>query len=215
MSCIRYAVGAALATAGCLVGLVPDACGDTDGDAAAAKPARLWRQDDQMRFVWATVDPILPDLVKQGFNTIITCTGPAYDLEKDAPVANLDKFCEKRKKRLDFIQSLGLTLFEQPPYAHNPAMDARFPRVNRDGSLAKRKKNPDAANPEYQAIIRRAFEAEAKTIAGHPVVFGLQTSSEVHDFSQISLTEKTAADWNPCAGTDICDFSRGTIGKDK
>ena len=207
MSCMRYAVGAALVTAGCLVGLVPNACGDTDGDAAAAKPARLWRQDDQMRFVWATVDPILPDLVKQGFNTIITCTGPAYDLEKDAPVANLDKFCEKRKKRLDFIQSLGLTLFEQPPYAHNPAMDARFPRVNRDGSLAKRKKNPDAANPEYQAIIRRAFEAEAKTIAGHPVVFGLQTSSEVHDFSQISLTEKTAADWKAYSGMDIPEYA--------
>ena len=158
-----------------------------------AKPARLWRSDDQMRFLWATVDPILPDLVKQGFNAIITCTGPAYNLEKDAPVANLDKFCQKRKERLDFIQSLGLTLFEQPPYAHNPAMDERFMRVNRDGSPAKRKRNPDAANPEYQAIIRRAFEAEAKTIAGHPVVFGLQTSSEVHDFSQISLTAKTAA----------------------
>ena len=207
MSCMRYAVGAALATAGCLIGFVPDACGDTVGDAAAAKPARLWRQDDQMRFVWATVDPILPDLVKQGFNTIITCTGPAYDLEKDAPVANLDKFCEKRKKRLDFIQSLGLTLFEQPPYAHNPAMYARFPRVNRDGSPAKRKRNADAANPEYQAIIRRAFETEAKTIAGHPVVFGLQTSSEVHDFSQISLTEKTAADWKAYSGMDIPEYA--------
>ena len=80
---------------------------------------RLWRPDDQMRFVWATVDPILPDLVRQGFNAIITCTGPAYDLEKDAPVANLEAFCSKRKKRLDFIHSLGLTLFEQPPYAQD------------------------------------------------------------------------------------------------
>ena len=168
---------------------------------------RLWRPDDQMRFVWATVDPILPDLVRQGFNAIITCTGPAYDLEKDAPVANLEAFCSKRKKRLDFIHSLGLTLFEQPPYAHNRAMEERFPRVNRDGSPAKRKRNPDAANPEYQAIIRRAFEAEARTIAGHPVVFGLQTSSEVHDSSQISLTAKTAADWKAFSGMDIPEYA--------
>ncbi len=175
--------------------------------AEETKVERLWRPDDQMRFLWATVDPILPDLVRQGFNTIITCTGPAYDLEKDAPVPDLDKFCEKRKKRLDFIQSLGLTLFEQPPYAHNQAMDKRFMRVNRDGSPAKRKRNPDAANPEYQAIIRRAFEAEARTIAGHPVVFGLQTSSEVHDSSQISLTAKTAADWKAFSGMDIPEYA--------
>ena len=204
MTCMRYALGAALVTAGCLVG---DACGDTAGNAAEAKCARLWRSDDQMRFLWATVDPILPDLVKQGFNTVITSTGVAYDLEKDAPVPNMDKFCAKRKKRLDFIQSLGLTLFEQPPYAHNPAMYARFPRVNRDGSPAKRKRNADASNLEYQAIIRRAFEAEAKTIAGHPVVYGIQTSSEVHDSSQISLTEKTAADWKAYSGMDIPEYA--------
>ena len=94
MTCMRYALGAALVTAGCLIG---DACGDTAGNAAETKCARLWRSDDQMRFLWATVDPILPDLVKQGFNTVITSTGVAYDLEKDAPVPNMDKFCAKRK----------------------------------------------------------------------------------------------------------------------
>jgi len=168
---------------------------------------RLWRADDQMRFLWATVDPILPDLVRQGFNTIITCTGPAYDLEKDAPVADFDRFCEKRRNRLDYIGSLGLTLFEQPPYAHNPAMAKRYQRVNRDGSEAKRKNNPDAANTEYQAIIRRAFETEAKSIAGHPTVFGLQTASEVRDFSQISFTAKTAADWKAFSGLNIPEYA--------
>ena len=175
--------------------------------AQGARAERLWRPDDQMRFLWATVDPVLPDLVRQGFNAIITCTGPAYDQEKDAPVADLEAFCRKRRKRLDYIESLGLTLFEQPPYAHNRAMEERFPRVNRDGSPAKRKRNPDAANPEYQAIIRRAFETEARTIAGHPVVFGLQTSSEVHDSSQISLTAKTAADWKAYSGMDIPEYA--------
>ena len=210
---MRSAVLVVLATAGCLIGFAPDARGDIAktgaavGNAGEAKPGRLWRPDDQMRFLWMTVDPILPDLVRQGFNTIITSTGSAYDLEKDAPVSDLGKFCEKRKKRLDFIQSLGLTLFEQPPYAHNSAMDERFVRVNRDGSLAKHKRNPDAANPEYQAIIRRAYETEAKTIAGHPAVFGLQTSSEVHDRSQISLTAKTAADWKAYSGMDIPEYA--------
>lgn len=172
-----------------------------------APTGRLWRADDQMRFLWATTDQILPDLVRQGFNTIITCTGVAYDMEKDAPVADFERFCAKRRKRLDFIGSLGLTLFEQPPYAHNAAMARRFQRVNRDGSEAKRKNNPDAANAEYQAIVRRAFETEARSIAGHPAVYGLQTSSEVRDMSQLSFTEKTAADWKACSGTDIPEYA--------
>lgn len=175
--------------------------------AAAAEPARLWRPDDQMRYLWATVDPILPDLVREGFNTVITSTGTAYDLENDRPFGDWEAFNARRRRRLDFMESLGLSLFEQPPYAHDMAMARRYQRINRDGSEAKRKNNPDAANEEYRGRIRRAFEAEGRSIGGHPVVIGVQTSSEVRDMSQISFTEKTSAEWKAFSGTDIPELA--------
>lgn len=176
----------------------------------AAKFGPLENAADQFRFIWGTglgwnytkeVVPCFGEMCRIGLNTHINCHAPFFqDIEKDAPVADMEKRQASWKTYLDACEKAGVGMIQQCPFAHDKWLGANYPRINRDGT--KNKRNIDVSQPEALARSRRAAETLGRSCA-HPAVIGIQNASEIRDGCHPSFTPEMRAAYRAHSGHDI------------
>ena len=166
--------------------------------------------DDQYRFLWGTdrsssgvkVPRHYPEMVETGLNTLISYFGSPriYDTVADKPLPLPDSWHADLRDYLDRCLADGVSVMPRFTSGHHAPLCKKFPRRRKDGTNSSAL---DVANPTVRDICTRAAAAEARILAAHPAVVGVQVASEIRDGAHPSFTPEMAAAYRAHSGRDI------------